>query len=66
MVEHRARADASVTLRAPDQFHSIDPLKGYPDRQYLVTIQKLVIRRLSRPIKATRTIAFPTQSESIN
>ena len=36
MVEHRAHADASVTLRATDQFHSIDPLRGYPDRHYRV------------------------------
>ena len=41
MVRHRAHLDASVTLRATDQFHSIefhsiDPLRGYPDRHYRV------------------------------
>ena len=62
MVRHRAHLDASVTLRATDQFHSIDPLTGYPDRHYRVKIQKLIIRhRLFRLVEDTRAIAFPTQ-----
>ena len=66
MVEHRAHDDASVTLRATDQFHSIDPLTEYPDRHYRVKLQKLVIQHdLFRLVKDIRAIAFPTQIEPV-
>ena len=66
MVEHRARADASVTLRAPDQFHSIDPLIEYSDSHYRVQLQKLIMRNgLFHLVKDIRAIAVPTQIEPV-